>query len=74
MAEKESLAEESKWLIELLRLLWVTLLAIGEGRINDGLFQPNYRDRCLCFYHRSCMDDAWDNIDPVGDMPCTKQS
>jgi hypothetical protein len=29
MAEKDSLTEESKWLIELLRLLWVTLLAIG---------------------------------------------
>jgi len=31
MAEKESLTEESKWLIELFRLLWVTLLAIGGG-------------------------------------------
>ncbi len=31
MAEKDSLTEESKWLIELLRLLWVTLLAIGGG-------------------------------------------
>lgn len=28
---KDSLAEESKWLIELLRLLWVTLLAVGGG-------------------------------------------
>jgi hypothetical protein len=31
MAERDSLTEESKWLIELLRLLWVTLLAIGGG-------------------------------------------
>ena len=31
MAEKDSLTEESKWLVELLRLLWVTLLAIGGG-------------------------------------------
>ena len=31
MAEKESFTEESKWLIELFRLLWVTLLAIGGG-------------------------------------------
>jgi len=30
MAEKDSLTEESKWLIELLRLLWVTLLAIAR--------------------------------------------
>ena len=28
MAEKDSLTEESKWLIELLRLLWVTLFVI----------------------------------------------
>ncbi len=33
MAEKDSLTEESKWLIELLRLLWVTLLAIGGGTV-----------------------------------------
>ncbi len=33
MAEKDSLTEESKWLIELLRLLWVTLLASGGGAV-----------------------------------------
>ena len=33
MAEKDSLTEESKWLIELLRLLWITLLAIGGGTV-----------------------------------------
>jgi uncharacterized membrane protein YoaK (UPF0700 family) len=33
MADKDSLTEESKWLIELLRLLWVTLLAIGGGTV-----------------------------------------
>ncbi len=33
MAERDSLTEESKWLIELLRLLWVTLLAIGGGTV-----------------------------------------
>jgi hypothetical protein len=121
MAERDSLTEESKWLIELLRLLWVTLLAIGGGtmglilgergllrniftalgaiaivtlvvgiyqirkrakviiktlrvRVNDGLFRLDYWDRRLCFYHRSRMDNAWDNLDPVGDMPCTKQT
>jgi hypothetical protein len=31
MAEKDSLTEESKWLIELFRPLWVTLLAVGGG-------------------------------------------
>jgi hypothetical protein len=33
MAEKDSLTEESKWLVELLRLLWITLLAIGGGTV-----------------------------------------
>jgi hypothetical protein len=43
-------------------------------RVNDGLFRLDYWDRRLCFYHRSRMDNAWDNLDPVGDMPCTKQT
>src|SRR5713101_4454195 len=49
MAAKERLSEDIKYLIELLRLIWLSLIALGSGTIRVVTGRSNHRPDAVCW-------------------------